>query len=143
MDLAAKAISDLHTRRHAYRQLGAWSNRKPKRWRPVKTFGHYLDLAAVYADLEKLGRKAHHFRSPDLAGLIWRADSEAGADLLLQGCPTLAWGDSDSPIGPKSDIELPEEWTMPGYDDGGRGCQWTGPPPPCFWRVNQVTFPRR
>lgn len=113
-DLASGAVGQLSAARHAYRQLGDWSDSGTTEWRLIARLPGTLDFAKVADRLLAAGRKSRQFRTAELSGLVWRVESEAAAvrlELLLsspqQACPTLApWEDRD-PKGPKSDTPPP------------------------------------
>jgi hypothetical protein len=111
-EIASAAIDELHTARHAYRQLGKWADRHSTEWRLVDRVGEPLDFGTVQVHLAELGIRSKHFQNRDLAALLWRAESEAAADMLFaqllhsaEGCPTFANGGKKDRFShcPKSD----------------------------------------
>jgi hypothetical protein len=124
LDLAAAAIDQLHTGRHAFRLLGVWNDSRRPHWRLLQRIKQdpdkpAFDFDAIFQELRDDGRKARRFRDPDIEGLIWRGDGP------VKGlCPSSAKEEEGSP-GAKADLEAPEvpdEWI---HDDGGGGSQWT------------------
>jgi hypothetical protein len=124
LDLAAAAIDQLHTGRHAFRLLGAWNDSQRPHWRLLERMKQApdqpaLDFDAVYQELQADGRKVRRFHEPDLEGLIWRGDGP-----VKMPCPSKA-KEEESSSRPKADrpaAEAPEEWTE---DDARGGSQWT------------------
>jgi hypothetical protein len=144
VDLAADAIEQLHTAKHAYRQLGAWKGQTKSEWSLLGKMRGCIDLAEVQRQLACLGTKSHYLRKPDLATLFWRADGpEAALALLMQVCPTLAnrakrpsRSKSESPPPPTVDDGCPGEGPSPDEGPSPRdecpfGPDWwdVGPPP--------------
>lgn len=109
LELTSAAIDLLHTARHAYRHLGDWNDREATEWRLVQRHREPIDFADVSKLLEALGHRARRLKLPDLAALLWRADSEAAADRMMMivlasagARPSFASGEKET-SGPKSD----------------------------------------
>lgn len=82
----AAAIDRLHTGRHAYRQLGEWSDRRASAWRAVHCYGEPIPLAEVQDALRAAGVRSRPFAGGSPQGILWRADSEADAAALAARC---------------------------------------------------------
>jgi hypothetical protein len=116
--LVATAVIDcLSKRRQSYRQLGLWQARRETTWKLVQEHDRGIDLAEVQRQLEELQVRSRQLKSPNLAVLLWRTDSEAAADALaarltaLQAPRVRLWpsGDTGIPRGAQSDVdEIPD-----------------------------------
>lgn len=116
-DLAIAAIGRLHVARHAYRQLGDWTDGQPSAWKKIGAYEAHLDYAAVEEQLAAIGIKSRQFRSPDLIGLLWRCTTpteERAAESLVAGCPSLA-SCRDQSINGQS--RTPTPTAAPPFDD--------------------------
>jgi hypothetical protein len=87
VDLVRGAVGKMHTAKHSYRQLGAWSDRRATQWRLLGRVDPHVDFGDVQAEVERLGGKARRLRHLDMEFLLWRCDSEAAADALFSALP--------------------------------------------------------
>lgn len=76
-ELVTVAIERLHRRRHAFRLLGCWNDRKPSAWELISKLPVILDQAAVDAHVEAIGPDAK--RLGGLPGFLIRSASLADA----------------------------------------------------------------
>jgi hypothetical protein len=127
LDRVHEALAHLAKKRHAYRQLGRWSDNEPSAWKLLEEFEGPVDFHEVERALDELGHSCRPFKRTDIRGRLWETASEQEADELFcqvaEKCPSLNNGSRRPKSGTGGD------WTAPGLrPEDTRTPFDTGPP---------------
>ena len=82
-DLVDSAIDRMHTKKNAYRQLGSFSDRQPTEWKLVEKTGACVLFDEAKKMLSEMGKKARLFRTSELIGLAFRAETSEAANAIV------------------------------------------------------------
>jgi hypothetical protein len=84
LDRVHDALAHLAKKRHAYRQLGRWSDKEPSAWKLLEQFEEPVDFHQVERTLAELGHSCQPFKRTDIRGRIWETANEREADELFR-----------------------------------------------------------
>ncbi len=82
-DIVEAAIDELAPKRHAYRQLGRWSDAVRSGWKLVQRTSEFVNFASAKGYIDGMGHKGRLFRTSELQGLIFRTGTQAEANTLV------------------------------------------------------------
>ncbi len=82
-DIVEAAIDRLHPKKHAYRQLGNFADKQKTEWKLVERTGAFVRFDEAKKLLADLGDKGRLFKTAELSGLVFRAESAEDANNLV------------------------------------------------------------